>query len=671
MRTPPSEDTSDGEAQGATGEEAEGGEKDDDELRRAHERIDNEDSWVETSEDETTTVTLHAPPRTPLEGEWTGQASGGSSKPTARETKTASARCESHDHPDSGENAEMKNSPRPLEDPGDATDDGARHPVKPTEPPDNAGSARVRDGEERVDARWSRVSEAPRGRTDEMVRPGSNAGARTDSEGDEDVPWSIQDDPEDPGDSADRRDGIEVEPDGETEARRSRSIAHEDADTDVYREAGGERRDAQVESDSARTQQDVSIERERGSASALECSTTTDEENGQHTSTDDDDVPEDPPDPPDPPDEAAQRRNEPPSAELEGEWKMAASCEVRLTGSDTDASGVSNGDEDSRNQPKLALNALEHVRGRLERKDGENSPEGARDDRGDPGCEAHTSGASERIEDVRDSPRKLRKVSKRVRERSERRSTEDSPSRPREGLEDPGGETLIPGGVQSVQECARNVRNERVDGTNAPSRNTGSGGRLEVQEKSRRAEVDRDRRKVLEGAGHDGKRPKSEENQRDVETNALCRVRGPGGHRGEEVESGDVEGDREHQSDGDGIEMDGRQWRMDGATSGARHDSKRVGTKLLAGDEEGQHERRKHTTAHVPEPSTPAHEYPRRPTDHPNPPRRRGRLKTKTRRVSQTRARKSTYQAIRSRRGHIGRVGYVVYVVQGPGIVQE
>ena len=35
VRTPPSEDASDGEAQGATGEEAEGGEKDDDEPRRA------------------------------------------------------------------------------------------------------------------------------------------------------------------------------------------------------------------------------------------------------------------------------------------------------------------------------------------------------------------------------------------------------------------------------------------------------------------------------------------------------------------------------------------------------------------------------------------------------------------------------------------------------------
>ena len=74
VRTPPSKDASDGEAQGATGEEAEGGEKDGDEPRRAHERVDNKDSWVETSEDETTTATPRAPQSMPLEGEWIGKA---------------------------------------------------------------------------------------------------------------------------------------------------------------------------------------------------------------------------------------------------------------------------------------------------------------------------------------------------------------------------------------------------------------------------------------------------------------------------------------------------------------------------------------------------------------------------------------------------------------------
>ena len=89
------------------------------------------------------------------------------------------------------------------------------------------------------------------------------------------------------------------------------------------------------------------------------------------------------------------------------------------------------------------------------------------------------------------------------------------------------------------------VRNKRVDGTNAPSRVTGPGGHLEVQGDSRGIEVDRDCCKVLEGAEHVGKGPRSEEDKRYVETNTLCRVRGLGGHRGEEVEPGGVEGDQE------------------------------------------------------------------------------------------------------------------------------
>ena len=174
-----------------------------------------------------------------------------------------------------------------------------------------------------------------------------------------------------------------------------------------------------------------------------------------------------------------------------------------------------------------------------------------------------------------------------------------------------------------------------------------------MQGKSRGVEVVRGRRKVVDVAGYDVKHPRTEENERGVDMNALRRDKGPGGHRGKpeevRVESGDVEDNRERHNDGDGIEMsDGRPGAADGATSGAGSDSKRVDTRLLAGDEGGQLERRNRTTAHVPEPSTPAPEYPRRSTDQPNPPRRRGRLKTKHRRVSRARSRKSTHQAIQS-----------------------
>ena len=143
--------------------------------------------------------------------------------------------------------------------------------------------------------------------------------------------------------------------------------------------------------------------------------------------------------------------------------------------------------------------------------------------------------------------------------------------------------------------------------------------------------------------------------------NAQCRYNQPGGHRGERGVSGGVEGGRERQSDGDRVEMGGRRCRMDGATSGACHNSKRVGMTALAEDQASQYEQRKRDTTDVPRPSTAPTNDHRLPADHPNPPRRRGRLKTRPSRVSTTRW---TYQVIRTRRGRIGRIeraGYVTY----------
>ena len=71
--------------------------------------------------------------------------------------------------------------------------------------------------------------------------------------------------------------------------------------------------------------------------------------------------------------------------------------------------------------------------------------------------------------------------------------------------EDLGGEMRVPGGVQSDQEGPEGIRDERVDGTDAPSRVIGPGGRLEVQRESRGAKVDPDHGKVVEGTKHDGK----------------------------------------------------------------------------------------------------------------------------------------------------------------------
>ena len=225
-------------------------------------------------------------------------------------------------------------------------------------------------------------------------------------------------------------------------------------------------------------------------------------------------------------------------------------------------------------------------------------------------------GASGCVNDVGMRPRKLRKASRRVSGCLERKGRGDSPRRTPDGPDDPGGEAVVPGGVHDVQERPEDVRNERVDRTNAPSRDTGLGGRLEVQQESKGTKVDRDRRKVVKGAKYDGKCPRSMEDERDIETSAPSRDRGPGAHRGKKEASGGVEGEWVCQIDGDGVETDSTGCWMDGAMSGARHDSKRVGTQLLAGDEEGQHGRRNRMMDNAPKPSKPPTEYAIPPTDH-------------------------------------------------------
>jgi hypothetical protein len=136
---------------------------------------------------------------------------------------------------------------------------------------------------------------------------------------------------------------------------------------------------------------------------------------------------------------------------------------------------------------------------------------------------------------------------------------------------------------------------------------------------------------------------------------------------GEQVESGDVGDDLERWGDGDGDQRGGRRGEMDGATSGARRDSKRVETGPLAEDETDQHGQREREMAHVPRPSTPHPIDHRHPTDQPNPPRRRGRLKTRPTKVSNPRW---TYQATRTHRGRIGRIGRIVHDVYGPEMVE-
>ena len=310
--------------------------------------------------------------------------------------------------------------------------------------------------------------------------------------------------------------------------------------------------------------------------------------------------------------------------------------------------------KDTRNVLRNLRKTSERVRERSKERTRENSPGRAQVDPSDQRDEADAPPASRSVEDDGNWPRKLRKRSEHERRRLEPKEKGNSPCRPREEPYDPGGETAVPGGAHDVQERPRNIRDERVDGTDTPSRVIDSEGHLGDREKSEVVKGDPDHGKVVEGARYNGKRPKSIRDARDVEMNVLRRDGGPGGHRDKEDKSGGIGGKQERQSDGDGVEKDGTGCRMDGATSGARRNSKQVETRPLAGVETGQHRQCNHTTAHIPQPSTPPPSYARSLSDYVNPLRRRGRTKTKPRQISQTRARKLTHHFERSCRGRIG-----------------
>ena len=394
---------------------------------------------------------------------------------------------------------------------------------------------------------------------------------------------------------------VEFEPGGETDVKRNGSAAHEDADAAGDGSAEETHRDVQAEVGSVETCRETSMEGERWCASAHIRSATRAEENGQRISTSDDDVPGTPhhhhtPAPMS--DEPARPENEPPSVELEGERNAVTSCEVGRTGGETDVPGT-----------------------------------------------------SECIEADGNQPTKLKNTSEREHGRSKQRSRKYSPGRPGEEPEAPGGETAVQDDAQTYQDGPIGEGNQRVDDANALCRDTWPGGQMGELEGSRGVEVVRDRVKVVDGAGYDLIHPRTDGNERVVETNSQCRRTGPGGHGGEQVGWGDIEGDRERQRDGDGDQRGGRRGGQDGATSGARRDPKRVETTPLAAGETGQHGRRNRRTTDVPEASKPPSIHPRRPTNQPNPPRRRGRLKTRPRRIS---TRKWTYQVTRRVEGESG-----------------
>ena len=152
---------------------------------------------------------------------------------------------------------------------------------------------------------------------------------------------------------------MKVEPGGETIVEHSRNAMHERADAETDGRAEEAHQDLGVEWELRR----VSIEGESWSASLRlhMRSTSQDEGHRQHTSQDNEDVPEESPDRAPSPNKPARSQNKPLSIELEGERSAAASCEVVPTGSDTDTSGASDGDGDARKWPKKLWNRSKHI----------------------------------------------------------------------------------------------------------------------------------------------------------------------------------------------------------------------------------------------------------------------------------------------------------------------
>ena len=480
-------------------------------------------------------------------------------------TTSASAQSASRGYP--GEDAERTDPPRPSEDPADATGNGERRPDAPTEPPNKPEGMRGRRSQERVETRASRASrevEAGPGKDgDEERRPGE-------PDGPSDEPEVMSRDPT----------SVKVEPGGEIEARRSRVVAHDSPGVLMAEEA------PQDEVERSTTRRDMSIEGEKGNATqrAHARSTKGVEENCQRTSTDGDDIPGTPPDPHPPLTSLPRPPDEPPSVELEGERRNIASCKDELTGDDRDASGPSEDDEDARGRPKKLVNTSDRISKRSKRRARKDSPGKAQVEPDDPGDEADASAASEGVEDHGNVWKNLRETSERVGERPERRTRANSLKKARDRLYDPGGEAIDADDLHLYQGGPTDRGNQRGGDTSAQCRARGSGGDGGDQVKSRGTEVDWGRRNVGKGAEHDRVRTRTDGNERVVETNAQRRVNRPGGHSSEGTESGVVKGDRKRRNDGIGVVCDGNRCSEDGATSSARRESKRLKTKMLAGD---------------------------------------------------------------------------------------
>jgi hypothetical protein len=485
-RTPPHANESCGKGQQAAG--------DDDDICRAHERVDDPAHGADMSTDA-------AAPHHDQAKATTDQGH--------QSTTSASAPSVSHDLPD--EDTKTTDLPRPSRDPADATGDDEHRPDAPTEPPDKPKGRKGRRGETRV-------------------KTGVSEG--TGDEGDDGVETRRPEKPGEPRVESEGLPEVEVEPSGETGVGQDERAAHQDTDAMAGGMAEEAHGDVHAEVERSTTCRDASIEVERWSASGHIRSTTRVEENGQRTSRDDDNVPgalHDPHPPSTSPDETARPQNEPPSVELEGESIPYASCDVGLTSAETNAPGAPKDVEDDEKMPKKLRKASELEHERSEWIKEENPPRTARDKQDEPGGEAVApDGPSTYLEGpVNDRNQRVEETN------AQCRGTWPGGDLYLQGKS--RGEEVVPDRDKVVDSAGydrihpRGQENERDVDTNASCRDPGPGGHSGEREDSGEVEDDRDRwsdgngdRRGGRRGGKDGATSGARRDSKRVETTPLA-----------------------------------------------------------------------------------------------------------------------------------------------------
>lgn len=286
----------------------------------------------------------------------------------------------------------------------------------------------------------------------------------------------------------------------------------------------------------------------------------------------------------------------------------------------------------------------------------------AQGDPSEPEREPDVSGTPEGDKDPQNWSKKLQKAPEEVSEPLERADDENSPGWA-SGVPDKLERNAdIRNDLPSTREHPRGHGNERVDETSALLRGTGPGGRMGERVELRSVEVDKVHDNDGNGIHGTQEDPRRNGDERDVRTDAPGRDPGRGGRVQVQDESDDVGRDLERDNDGGGDGHDGRRSRVDGAVSDVRYESKRLGTKTLTTGEVSQHGQRDHKLAHAPRPPTPSSKHLRRPTVQLNSPRRRGKLKTSDASVSTTRPERA--KALTKSSGHVETASDYLYMMK-------